>query len=92
MVVAKEACVVVVGAKAGKYHRREVVDRHTGAKVEIDMTDPAWGWEEDPVEGTSYVFKPLQRVPRSHPAVKTSPGSFMDLDDLDDAELELVSS
>ena len=92
MVVAREACVVIVGAKAGVRHRRPVVDRHTGQTVDMDMTDPAWGWKENPIEGKTYVFKPYQRVPRSHEAVEASPDSFMEIEDLNDAELELVTS
>lgn len=92
MVVAREACVVIVGARAGVRHKRIVTDRHTSQPVEIDMTDPAWGWAENPVEGKTFVFKPFQRVPANHPAVKASPNSFVEIDSLNAAELELVTS
>ena len=88
MVVAREAVVVIVGARAKTYERITVTHNKTGQEVEMDsdrIDDPG-------SEGMSYAFKQYQRVHRNHDAVKTSPGSFMPIEDLDDAELELVTS
>ncbi|HEY7730250.1 MAG TPA: hypothetical protein VH950_05030 [Gaiellaceae bacterium] len=88
MVVAREAVVVTVGAKPITYEQITVTDRRTGQQVTMDsdrVLDPG-------SEGIPYAFKQYQRVARSHAAVKTSPGSFIEIDELDDAELELVSS
>ena len=88
MVVAREAVVVIVGARAPTYDQVEVIDRRTSMPVMINKDQP-----KDPgSEGIPYVFKQYQRVHRNHPAVKESPGSFMDIAELDDAELELVKS
>ena len=90
MVVAREAVVVTVGAVAPTYQIGQVRDRRTDQIVDVPLT------EYDPVdpgsEGMAYAFKQYQRVHRNHPAVKTSPGSFMNIEELDDAELELVTS
>jgi hypothetical protein len=88
MVVAREACVVTVGARNATYEQITVVHNKTGERVTMNsdrVLDPTR-------EGIPYVFKQYQRVLRTHPAVKESPGSFIDIDDLDDAELELVTS
>lgn len=37
MMIAKEACVIVVGASPIEYERRIVRDRHTGKLAEIDI-------------------------------------------------------
>ena len=88
MVVAREAVVVTVGARAPVYEQITVPHNRTGEPVTMNKDQPS-----DPgTEGIPYAFKQYQRVARSHPAVKESPGSFMPIEDLDDAELELVSS
>ena len=90
MVVAREACVIVVGSRATEYHIGKVQDRRTDQVVDVPLTEYP---PKDPgAEGRSYVFKQFQRVHRNHEAVKESPGSFMPIEDLDDAELELVVS
>lgn len=90
MVVAREAVVVTVGAKAPTWQIAKVRDRKSDEIKDVALTefpplDPG-------SEGIPYAFKQYQRVHKDHPAVKTSPGSFMPIDDLDDAELELVTS
>lgn len=90
MVVAREACVVWVGARAPQYQIGKVRDRRTDMVVDVPLTEYP---PIDPgAEGRSFVFKQYQRVNRNHEAVKESPGSFMPIEDLDDAELELVTS
>jgi hypothetical protein len=90
MVVAREACVIWVGARLPVYQMGKVRDRRTDQVVDVPLTEYP---PIDPgAEGRSYVFKQYQRVSKSHEAVKESPGSFMEIDDLDDAELELVTS
>lgn len=88
MVVAREACVVTVGARPTTYEQITVVDRKTGLPVTMNSDRV----EDQGSEGIPYAFKQYQRVLRTHPAVKTSPGSFTAIDDLDDAELEMVTS
>lgn len=86
MVVAKEAVVIVVGARPATYERITVVSRRTGERVEMDsdrIDDPG-------DEGVQYGFKPYQRVARTHPAVLQSPHHFMDIEELDESELEMV--
>ena len=90
MMVAREAVVVFVGARAPQYRIGKVRDRRTDEVVDVPLTEYP---PIDPgAEGRSYVFKQYQRVHKSHEAVKESPGSFMPIDELDDAELELVTS
>lgn len=87
-VVAKEAVVVTVGARAPEYEQVEVTDRRTGNRVMINKDQPAIPGDE----GIPYAFRPYQRVPRSHPAVQEAPGAFMPEEELDDSERELVTS
>lgn len=87
MVVAREAVVVTVGARAPTYEQVEVTDRRTGNRVMINKDQPS-----DPgSEGIPYAFRPYQRVARNHPAVKASPGAFIEIEELDESELEMVS-
>lgn len=88
MVVAREAVVVIVGAKPPIYDQVTVIHNRTGEPVTMNKDRP----RVEAVEGIPYAFKAYQRVPASHPAVKESPGSFMQIDELDSAELELVVS
>ena len=58
MVVAREAVVVTVGARAPTYEQVEVTDRRTGNRVMINKDQPS-----DPgSEGIPYAFRPYQRV------------------------------
>ena len=88
MVIAKEAIVIVVGSEPPKFERVTVADRRTGALVEINKDEPY----EQGKDGIPYVFKPYQRVPRDHPAVKACPSGFVEVEDLTDAEQELIAS
>jgi hypothetical protein len=73
-VQAREACVIVVGARPIEYQRRIVRDRHTCKLAEIDMH------ELPPVdpgsEGIGYAFKAGEEAWADHPAVKDAPGLF----------------
>jgi len=75
-VQAREACVIVVGARPIEYQRRIVRDRHTGrwlARIDIHELPPV-----DPgSEGISYAFKAGEEVWPDHPAVKDAPGLFV---------------
>ena len=42
-------------------------------------------------EGIPYTFKAYQRVPKSHPAVKAKPEYFVDVSEIDESELPLVT-
>jgi hypothetical protein len=76
---AREAVVVVVGARPIEYQKRIVRDRHTHKLVEIDLH------EAPPVdeggEGISYVFKRDEEVWSDHPAVLDAPGCFLPADE-----------
>lgn len=76
---AKQACVVVVGARPIEYQKRIVRDRHTGKLAEIDMH------ELPPVdpgdEGIGYAFKADEEVWSDHPAVLDAPGCFLPVDE-----------
>lgn len=86
MVVAREACVVFVGARPPAYEQIEVVHNRTGERVKMNKDLPS-----DPgSEGTAYTFRQYQKVPKTHEAVKTSPGSFISIDELTEAELDMV--
>lgn len=85
---AREAVVVIVGARAPVYEQVPIQHNRTGEIVMMNKDQPS-----DPgSEGMTYTFKQFQRVPATHPAVKESPGSFMSLEEMSDAELELVTS
>lgn len=85
---AREAVVVFVGARPPVYEQVPIVHNRTGETVMMNKDQPS-----DPgSEGVPYTFKQYQRVPATHPAVKASPSSFMTIDEMSDAELELVTS
>ena len=88
MMVAREACVVVVDARTVEYGKVTVTHNKTGERVTIDnqnvILDPG-------SEGVPYAFKTLQQVSSNHPAVKASPGSFLPLDEVDEVDRELVT-
>lgn len=86
-VVAKDAIVIVVGAKAPVYGTVKTQNRHTGEWVEIPnqnvVVDPG-------ASGVSYAFKPMQKVSAGHPAVKDCPSAFMPIDEVPEEELDLL--
>jgi hypothetical protein len=87
--VAREACVITVGARPIEYGKVTVRDRKTGEAVTIDnqneIVDPG-------DEGIPYAFKAFQKVSSNHPAVRDAPGCFMPLDEVDEVDRELVKS
>lgn len=70
--VAREAIVIVVGARPIEYQRRQVRDRRTGDLVEIDMTDPGWEPADPGDDGVPYVFRVGQRIHPGHPAYESA--------------------
>lgn len=74
MMIAKEACVIVVGASPIEYERRIVRDRHTGKLAEIDIHELPPVREAEP--GRTYVFRRGEEVPADHEAVLDGPGRF----------------
>ena len=86
--VAREACVIVVGARPVEYGKVKVRNRNDEI-VEIDnqnvIIDPG-------DEGIPYAFKAFQKVNPNHPAVKDSPSSFMPLDEVDEDDLDSVTA
>jgi hypothetical protein len=87
--VAREACVVTVGARPVEYGKITVRNNRTGNLETIDnqndVVDPG-------SEGIPYAFRAFQKVSSNHPAVKDSPSSFMPLDEVDEVDLELAKS
>jgi hypothetical protein len=84
LVVARELITVVVGARPIEYGKLTVTDRRTGDRVEIDDHDVM---VDEGDEGVPYTFKAFQKVNKNHPAVKSCPGAFMPLDEVDEADL-----
>jgi hypothetical protein len=86
-VVAREAIVVVVGARPIEYGRVTVIDRKTQEPVTIDnhnvIVDPG-------TEGMPYAFRAYQRVHKDHPAVVACPGGFVPAGEVDE-ELIVVA-
>ena len=89
MMVAREACVVVVGARPVEYGKVTVTHNKTGERVTIDNQNVIL---DAGSQGTSYVFKAMEKVSSNHPAVKDSPSSFMPLDDVDEVDLEAAKA
>jgi hypothetical protein len=81
MMIAKEACVIVVGARPIEYQKKIVRDRHTMKLVEIDLHDAPPVDEGDP--GVTYVFRKGESVEADHPAVLDAPGCFREPTDFD---------
>ena len=95
IVVAREAIVIEVGGKPRKYGTVDVTDRKTGEKKTIPYTDSNYDQHvdyEEEVQGVPYAFRPMQKVPANHPAVKACPGAFMPLSEVDDLDAELLTS
>jgi dihydroxyacetone kinase-like predicted kinase len=89
MMVAREACVVVVGARPVEYAKITVTHNRTGEQITIDNQNNV---VDSGSEGIPYVFRAFQKVSSNHPAVKDSPSSFMPLDEVDEVDRELVKS
>jgi hypothetical protein len=76
---AREACVVVVGARPIQYQRKIVRDNHTGKLAEIDMHElPPL---DEGSDGIPYAFKKDEEVWSDHPAVLDAPGCFLPVDE-----------
>jgi hypothetical protein len=76
-VVAKEAIVITVGARAPEYEYVDVRHNRTGETVKMRKDVPF----DEGDEGVPFAFKAGEKVPRSHDAVKACPGAFADEDD-----------
>ncbi len=80
-VKAREAVVVVVGARSPVYKTALVRNRHTGLVQEVEMQPP----EAEPLDpgstGRSYVFKRGEEVEADHEAVLDAPGEFEPVED-----------
>lgn len=83
-VVAKEAIVIVVGARPIQYGRHLVIDRRTNEPVEIDNHNDI---VDEGDEGVPYAFKAFQKVDKRHPAVAAAPDAFLPLEDVDDDDV-----
>jgi hypothetical protein len=80
MMVAREAIVVVVGAKPIVYGEITVTHNRTNERVTIPNQNEIVDEGDD---GIPYAFKANQRVRKDHPAVKTCPGAFIPADEVD---------
>jgi hypothetical protein len=83
-VMAREAVVVIVGARAPTYRTVYVRNRHTGRVEEVPLAPIEAPPIDEGDEGRSYVFKKHERVEADHPAVGASPGSFIPYEKLED--------
>jgi hypothetical protein len=81
MMIAKEACVIVVGARPIQYRTHIVRDRHTGKLAEIDIHDEPYADDGDP--GTSYAFRKGEAAEADHPAVLDAPGLWREPTEFD---------
>jgi hypothetical protein len=81
-VQAREACVVIVGARAPTFQTVIVRDRHTHQLVEVPLAPIEAPPIDEGSEGVAYTFRRGERVMSDHPAVLNSPGSFMEAVDL----------
>jgi hypothetical protein len=81
MLVAREAVVVVVGARAPEFEKKVVRDRRTGKLAEVTLHEAPPLDEGD--EGTSYVFRKGEFVEADHPAVLDCPGMFREPNEFD---------
>ena len=77
-VKAKQACVIVVGARPIEWQRRIVRSNRTGKLAEIDMHElpPV----DEGSEGIPYVFRADEEAWDDHPAVLDAPGCFVPVD------------
>jgi hypothetical protein len=87
--VAREAIVIVVGARPVKYQRKTVLNRRTGEMQEIEMTDPGWPPEDEGADGVPYVFRVGQRIHPGHPAYESAKAKdvFLPLEEAEEQEL-----
>jgi hypothetical protein len=81
-VQAREACMVIVGARAPTFQTVIVRDRHTRRLVEVPLAPIEAPPLDEGSEGVSYPFRRGERVMSDHPAVRQSPGSFIEAVDL----------
>jgi hypothetical protein len=87
MMVAREAVVVVVGARPIEYEK--IMVRRNKAPHDMVEIDNHNNIIDEGDEGVPYAFRAYQRVHKSHPAVKACPGAFMPADEVDETVLEV---
>lgn len=76
---AREAILIVVGARAPVYEKRIVRDRHSGKLCEVDLNPERPPLDEgDP--GMHYVFAKDEEVEADHPAVLATPSAFVQVE------------
>ena len=81
MMIAKEACVICVGARPITYRTQIVRDRHTNRLVEIDIHEEPYADPGEP--GTDYVFRKGEAAEADHPAVLDAPGLWREPNEFD---------
>ena len=81
MMIAKEACVIVVGARPPEYQKKIVRDNKTNKLVEILLHEAPPIDEGDP--GMTYAFRKGEAVEADHPAVLDAPGLWREPNEYD---------
>jgi hypothetical protein len=76
-VQAREAHVVVLGARAPVYRTTIVRDRHTGRLVEVPLAPIEAPPLDEGDEGVTYVFAKGEKVLSDHPAVLQGPHRYV---------------
>lgn len=76
---AREACVIVVGARPVEWPKIMVRDKRTGKLAEIDHHEA--GPLDPGSEGIPYAFKKDEQAWDDHPAVLDAPGCFVPIDE-----------
>lgn len=87
-VVAKEACVINVGARPLEYEKVEVRNERTN---ELETIDNHNNIIDEGDEGVPYAFKAFQKVNANHVAVAEAPGMFIPLAEVDEEDLAAAS-
>jgi hypothetical protein len=78
-VMAKEAHVAFVGARAPVYKTTIVRDRHSGRLAEVPLAPIEHPPIDEGTEGAVYVFARGERVLSNHPAVIDGPHRYVDV-------------
>lgn len=83
-VMAREAVVVVVGARAPTFRTVYVRNRHTGRVEEVPLAPCEAPPLDEGDPGQTYVFRKHEKVLSDHPAVVDGPHRFIPYEKLED--------
>jgi hypothetical protein len=79
-VQAREAMVIILGARAPVYRTTIVRDRKSGRLAEVPLAPIEAPPIDEGSEGVSYAFAKGERVMSDHPAVAARPNYFVEAD------------